>query len=68
VLTGGADSHGSSTNCVLSVADNCLRSANYANVVIADKQVHLQYLDINGAIEDCTKGAEIWNAKPCPVR
>jgi xylulose-5-phosphate/fructose-6-phosphate phosphoketolase len=28
-------------NCLLSVADHCLRSVNYANVIIADKQVHL---------------------------
>ena len=44
-------------NCLLSVADHCLRSANYINVIIADKQVHLQYLDIDAAIAHCTKGA-----------
>ena len=44
-------------NCLLSVADHCLRSVNYVNVIIADKQVHLQYLDIEAAIEHCTKGA-----------
>ena len=48
-------------NCLLSVADHCLRSANYINVIIADKQVHLQYLDIDAAIAHCTKGAGIWN-------
>jgi XFP C-terminal domain/D-xylulose 5-phosphate/D-fructose 6-phosphate phosphoketolase len=47
-------------NCLLSVADHCLRSVNYANVIIADKQVHLQYLDIEAAVEHCTKGAGIW--------
>jgi xylulose-5-phosphate/fructose-6-phosphate phosphoketolase len=47
-------------NCLLSVADHCLRSVNYINVIVADKQVHLQYLDIAAAIEHCTKGAGIW--------
>jgi xylulose-5-phosphate/fructose-6-phosphate phosphoketolase len=48
-------------NCLLSVADHCLQSVNYVNVVVADKQVHLQYLDMEAAIEHCTKGAGIWN-------
>src|SRR5208282_4720335 len=48
-------------NCLLSVADHCLRSANYINVIIADKQVHLQYLDIDAAIAHCTKGAGVWS-------
>ena len=48
-------------NCLLSVADHCLSSVNYVNVIIADKQVHLQYLDIEAAIEHCTKGLGIWN-------
>ena len=48
-------------NCLLSVADHCLRSTNYINVIVADKQVHLQYLDIDAAIAHCTKGAGIWN-------
>ena len=47
-------------NCLLSVADHCLQSVNYANVIIADKQVHLQYLDIEAAMEHCTKGVGIW--------
>jgi xylulose-5-phosphate/fructose-6-phosphate phosphoketolase len=47
-------------NCLLSVADHCLRSANYINVIVADKQVHLQYLDIDAAIAHCTKGVGIW--------
>ena len=41
-------------NCLLSVADHCLRSVNYVNVIVADKQTHLQYLDTEGAIEHCT--------------
>ncbi|MGO9562704.1 MAG: phosphoketolase, partial [Candidatus Korobacteraceae bacterium] len=48
-------------NCLLSVADHCLRSVNYVNVIVADKQVHLQYLDMEAAIEHCTKGVGIWN-------
>jgi xylulose-5-phosphate/fructose-6-phosphate phosphoketolase len=48
-------------NSLLSVADHCLRSINYINVIVADKQVHLQYLDMDSAIAHCTKGAGIWN-------
>jgi xylulose-5-phosphate/fructose-6-phosphate phosphoketolase len=48
-------------NCLLSVADHCLRSVNYVNVIVADKQVHLQYLDMEGAIAHCTKGVAIWD-------
>jgi len=48
-------------NCLLSVADHCLKSVNYVNVIVADKQVHLQYLDMDAAIAHCTKGAGIWN-------
>ncbi len=48
-------------NCLLSVADHCLRSVNYVNVIVADKQVHLQYLDIEAAIAHCTKGVGIWD-------
>lgn len=42
-------------NCLLSVTDHCLRSRDYINVIVADKQPHLQYLDIEAAIEHCTK-------------
>ena len=48
-------------NCLLSVGDHCLQSVNYVNVIVADKQVHLQYLDREAAIEHCTKGVGIWN-------
>jgi xylulose-5-phosphate/fructose-6-phosphate phosphoketolase len=48
-------------NSLLSVADHCLRSSNYINVIVADKQVHLQYLDMDAAIAHCTKGAGIWD-------
>ena len=48
-------------NCLLSVADHCLRSENYINVIVSDKQKHLQFLDIDAAITHCTKGIDIWN-------
>ncbi len=40
--------------------DHCLRSSNYVNVVVADKQDHLQYLDMEEAVEHCAKGIGIW--------
>ncbi len=48
-------------NCLLSVTDHCLRSKNYVNVIVADKQNHLQYLTIDQAIKHCTKGIGIWD-------
>ncbi len=48
-------------NCLLSVADHCLRSKNYVNVIVADKQPHLVYLDMDEAILHCTKGIGIWD-------
>jgi xylulose-5-phosphate/fructose-6-phosphate phosphoketolase len=47
-------------NCLLSVADHCLKSTNYINVIVSDKQQHLQYLTMEQAIEHCTKGLGIW--------
>jgi xylulose-5-phosphate/fructose-6-phosphate phosphoketolase len=47
-------------NSLLSVADHCLRSENYINVIVSDKQMHLQYLDMDAAITHCTKGISIW--------
>lgn len=47
-------------NCLLSVADHCLRSKDYVNVIVADKQLHLQYLTMDEAIKHCTKGIGIW--------
>jgi len=47
-------------NSLLSVADHCLRSENYINVIVSDKQMHLQYLDMDAAIRHCTKGIGIW--------
>jgi xylulose-5-phosphate/fructose-6-phosphate phosphoketolase len=48
-------------NCLLSVADHCLRSENYVNVIVSDKQKHLQYLSMESAIVHCTKGIGIWD-------
>ena len=48
-------------NCLLSVADHCLRSQNYVNVIVSDKQKHLQYLNMDAAITHCTKGIGIWD-------
>lgn len=48
-------------NCLLSVADHCLRSMNYVNVIVADKAEHLQYLTMQQAIDHCTKGIGIWD-------
>jgi xylulose-5-phosphate/fructose-6-phosphate phosphoketolase len=47
-------------NTLLSVADHCLRSRNYVNVIVAGKQPDLQYLDMKSAIEHCTAGLGIW--------
>jgi xylulose-5-phosphate/fructose-6-phosphate phosphoketolase len=47
-------------NCLLSVADHCLRSREYVNVIVSDKQNHLQYLNMDAAIAHCTKGLGIW--------
>ena len=48
-------------NCLLSVMDHCLRSRDYINVVVADKQEHLQYLTMEDAVTHCTKGIGIWD-------
>jgi xylulose-5-phosphate/fructose-6-phosphate phosphoketolase len=48
-------------NCLLSVADHCLRSKGYVNVIVSDKQEHLQYLSMEEAILHCTKGIGIWD-------
>src|SRR4051795_3745046 len=48
-------------NCLLSVADHCLRSRNYVNVIIAGKQPALQYLDMDAATKHCTAGIGMWD-------
>jgi xylulose-5-phosphate/fructose-6-phosphate phosphoketolase len=47
-------------NTLLSVADHCLRSRNYVNVVVAGKQPALNYLSIDDAVAHCSRGAGIW--------
>ncbi len=49
------------TNCLLSVADHCLRSRNYVNVIVAGKQPALTYLSMDDAILHCTRGIGIWD-------
>jgi len=48
-------------NSLLSVADHCLRSQDYINVIVCDKQMHLQYMTMDEAITHCTKGIGIWD-------
>ncbi len=47
-------------NCLLSVADHCLRSRHYVNVIVAGKQPALQYLSMDEAVVHCTKGLGMW--------
>jgi len=47
-------------NTLLSVADHCLRSRNYVNVIVAGKQPAPQWLNMDSAIEHCTNGLGIW--------
>jgi xylulose-5-phosphate/fructose-6-phosphate phosphoketolase len=48
-------------NCLLSVADHCLRSRDYVNVIVAGKQPSLDYLSIDEAITHCARGIGIWD-------
>ncbi len=48
-------------NCLLSVADHCLRSRSYINLIVIDKQPQLQYLTMDEAIEHCARGAGVWD-------
>ena len=47
-------------NCLLSVADHCLRSCDYVNLIICGKQPELQWLDIEAAKKHCAQGASVW--------
>jgi xylulose-5-phosphate/fructose-6-phosphate phosphoketolase len=47
-------------NCLLSVADHCLRSRHYVNVIVAGKQPALDYLTMEQAVAHCTRGIGIW--------
>ena len=48
-------------NCLLSVADHCLRSRDYVNVIVAGKQPSLDFLSMDDAITHCTRGIGIWD-------
>jgi len=48
-------------NTLLSVADHCMRSRSYVNLVVIDKQPQLQWLTMDEAIEHCTRGAGVWS-------
>ncbi len=48
------------TNCLLSVADHCLRSRNYVNVIVAGKQPQHDWLTMDEALDHCTRGVGIW--------
>jgi xylulose-5-phosphate/fructose-6-phosphate phosphoketolase len=48
------------SNCLLAVSDHCLRSTDKINVIVCDKQNHLQYLDMDEAISHCSKGIGLW--------
>jgi xylulose-5-phosphate/fructose-6-phosphate phosphoketolase len=47
-------------NCLLSIADHCLRSVDHVNLVVADKQPQLQYLTMAEADAHCAAGASVW--------
>jgi xylulose-5-phosphate/fructose-6-phosphate phosphoketolase len=49
------------TNCLLSVADHCLRSRDYVNVIVAGKQPALNYLTMDEAVAHCTRGVGMWD-------
>jgi xylulose-5-phosphate/fructose-6-phosphate phosphoketolase len=53
------------TNTLLSVADHCLRSRNYVNVIVAGKQPSLSYLGMEEAVEHCTRGLGIFEWASC---
>ncbi len=48
-------------NCLLSVADHCLRSRNYLNLIVIDKQPQLQWLNMDDARRHCARGAGVWD-------
>jgi xylulose-5-phosphate/fructose-6-phosphate phosphoketolase len=48
-------------NTLLSVADHCLRSRDYVNVIVAGKQPQLEYLTMDEAVIHCTRGIGIWD-------
>jgi xylulose-5-phosphate/fructose-6-phosphate phosphoketolase len=54
-------------NTTLSIMDHCLRSTEHVNLVVVDKQQHLQYLTLEEAHQHCATGAGVWSwAGSCP--
>ena len=49
------------SNSLLAIAERCLQSTDHVNVIVCDKQVHLQYLAMDDAIRHCAKGIGIWD-------
>jgi xylulose-5-phosphate/fructose-6-phosphate phosphoketolase len=47
-------------NSLLSVADHCLRSRNYVNLIVIDKQPQLQWLSMDDAVDHASRGASVW--------
>jgi len=47
-------------NCLMSVANHCLRSRNYVNLIVIDKQPQLQWLNMQDAITHCAQGLSAW--------
>ncbi|MEB0248615.1 MULTISPECIES: phosphoketolase family protein [unclassified Mucilaginibacter] len=47
-------------NCLLSVMDHCLRSYHYVNVIVAGKHPAPQWLNMEQAVDHCTRGIGIW--------
>ena len=47
-------------NCLVEVADHCFRSRNYVNLIVQDKQPQPQWLNMDEAVEHCTRGYGIW--------
>jgi len=48
------------SNTLLSISDHCLRSTDHVNLIVVDKQPHLQYLTLEQAHEHCAAGASVW--------
>jgi xylulose-5-phosphate/fructose-6-phosphate phosphoketolase len=55
-------------NCLLAVADHCLRSRDYVNVIVAGKQPNPDWLDFDAALLHCARGAGIWSWASSPGR
>jgi xylulose-5-phosphate/fructose-6-phosphate phosphoketolase len=49
------------TNTLLSIADHCLRSRHYINVIVSGKQPALDYMSIDEAVAHCTRGIGVWD-------